>query len=307
MSDIAAGSLVKHVSLGIGKVVAIEATAVHVFFPQSEGHYAAKLRWPAARSLVTQDGIEPDPWLAGLTSFALDRESGRYALATNFVSHADAIAEFLKCFPQGFADEAYVGEGTGKRARASRWRAATSDWLDAFGGGQGERLLADGELREVIARALGVARRVTAVSGVIAHDLLVDALAPRDVVAEFFAALFGLLSAPSRTRPRCETLFRASAALGMTPSLAWPVATLFPAIAEPSRHVFLLPRWACGGAARLGCDLRYKPEPSWSTYDALCRFSEQLLEELRAHGARDHIDVVGFLHAIATRVPVRKR
>ena len=119
MSDIAAGSLVKHVSLGIGKVVAIEATAVHVFFPQSEGHYAAKLRWPAARSLVTQDGIEPDPWLAGLTSFALDRESGRYALATNFVSHADAIAEFLKRFPQGFADEAYVGEGTGKR-RARR-------------------------------------------------------------------------------------------------------------------------------------------------------------------------------------------
>src|SRR5690242_8164071 len=81
MTDIATGTLVKHVSLGIGKVVAVEPTAVHVFFPESEKRYAAKLRWPAARPLLTKDGVESNAWLEGLTSFALDAATGRYALA----------------------------------------------------------------------------------------------------------------------------------------------------------------------------------------------------------------------------------
>jgi hypothetical protein len=307
MTDIATGSLVKHVSLGIGKVVAVEATAVHVFFPHSEKRYAAKLRWPAASPLLTRDGVEPDAWLAGLTSFALDPKTGRYALAANFLTHDEAVAEFLKTFPKGFADPAYVGDGTGKRERASRWRAANAEWTQAFGGGQGERLVADGELREVIRRALRVGGHVTSVPGMIDQDVLAEALEPGDVVAAFFDALFGLLSVPSPARPRFEKLFTSSDALGVEPDLAWPMATLFPFVADPTRHVLLLPKSACAAAARLGCDLRYKPAPNWATYGALRGFSEQLLEELKVQGARDLIDIEGFLHAVGTPAPRKKR
>ncbi len=307
MTDIATGSLVKHVSLGIGKVVAVEATAVHVFFPQGEKRCAVKLRWPAARPLLTQDGVESDAWLAGLTSFALDPKTGRYALAANFLTHDEALAEFLKVFPQGFADPAYVGDGSGKRERASRWRAASSEWAQAFGGGQGERLLADGELREVVRRALRVGRHVIRVPGAFDEEALEEALGPGEVVAPFFDALFGLLSAPSPARPRFEKLFTASEALGVEPDLAWPMATLFPFVADPAHHVLLLPKAACGAAARLGCDLRYKPAPSWATYTALRAFSEQLLEKLRPQGARDFIDVEGFLHAVGTPASRKKR
>lgn len=307
MIDIANGSLVKHVSLGIGKVVAVEPTAVHVFFPQSEKRYAAKLRWPAAGALLTRDGVEPNAWLAGLTSFALDPKTGRYALAANFVSHADAIAEFLKTFPGGFADPAYVGDGSGKRERASRWRAASLEWTQVFGGGQADQLLADGELREVVRRALRVGRHVTSVPGAIDEDVLEEALEPGDVVEAFFGALFGLVSVPSPTRARFEKLFAAADALGVEPDLVWPVATLFPFVADPSRHVLLLPKPACGAAARLGCNLRYKPALNWVTYNAMRGFSEQLLEKLRPHGARDLIDVEAFLHALGTPAPRRKR
>jgi hypothetical protein len=307
MIEIANGSLVKHVSLGIGKVVAVEPTAVHVFFPQSEKRYAAKLRWPAAEPLLTQAGIEPDAWLAGLSSFALDPECGRYALAANFVSHADAIAEFLKVFPGGFADPTYVGDGGGKRERASRWRAASSEWIQALGGGQGDRLLDDGDLGEVVRRALRVGRHVTSVRGTVEQEALEEALEPTDVTLAFFRAVFGLLSLPSPARARFEKLFRASGALGVAPDLIWVTTTLFPFLADPSRHVLLLPRSTCGAAARLGCDLRFKPAPNWTTYNALRGFSEQLLEGLRVHGARDLIDVEVFLHTLATPVPRRKR
>ncbi len=303
MMDIATGSLVKHVSLGIGKVVAVEATAVHVFFPESEKRYAAKLRWPAARPLLTKDGVLANDWLEGLTSFSLDPTTGRYALAANFLSHDEAIAEFLKTYPLGFADPAYVGTGSGKRERASRWRAAGAAWAEAFGGGEGERLVAEGELREVVRRALRVAAHVTSIPGMVEQDVLEEALEPGDVVAGFFEALFAVLSAPSPTRPRFEKLFTTSDALGVPPDLAWPMTTLFPFVADPARHVLLLPKSACGTASRLGCDLRFKAAPNWATYGALRGFSEQLLEKLRAQGARDFVDVEAFLHALAVRRP----
>jgi hypothetical protein len=307
MTDIATGSLVKHSSLGVGKVVAVEATALHVFFPQTETCQAAKLRWPAARPFLTQDGVEHDAWLAGLTSFALDPKTGRYALASNFLSHDEAVAEFLRTYPRGFADPAYLGDGTRKRDRAAKWRAASAEWALVFGDGQGQRLMADGDPREVIRKALRIGRHVTSVPGSIDPEALAEALEPGDVSAAFFDALFGLLSVPSPARPRWDRLFAASDALGVEPALAWPMATLFPFLADPTRHVLLLPKAACSAAARLGCDLRYKPAPNWGSYSALRRFSEQLLEKLRAQGAADFVDVEAFLHAVATPVPRRKR
>ncbi len=303
MTDIAAGSLVKHVSLGIGKVVAVEATAVHVFFPESEKRYAAKLRWPAVRPLLTNDAVEPNAWLEGLTSFSLDPVTGRYALAANFLSHDEAIAEFLERYPQGFADPAHVGTGSGKRERGSRWRAANAEWIQAFGGGEGERLVAEGELRELVRRALRVGSHVSCIPGMIEQDALEEALEPGDVVAGFFEALFGVVSVPSPARARFEKLFAASDALGVDTDLAWPMATLFPFVAEPARQVLLLPKSTCGAATRLGCDLRFKPTPNWATYAALRGFSVQLLEKLRASGARDFIDLEAFLHTIAAKRP----
>lgn len=307
MAYIANGSLVRHVSLGVGKVVAVEPAAVHVFFPQSETRYAAKLRWPAAEPLLTQAGVDPDEWLAGLTSFALDPKTGRYALAESFISHADAIAEFLETYPQGFSDPAYVGDGSGKRERASRWRSASSEWTRALGGGQGERLLADGELHEVVRRALGVCQLAAGIRGVIERDALQEALEPGDIVATFFRALFGLLSAASPGRARFDKMCSATDALGVAPDLAWSVATLLPFLADPSRHMLLLPRSACSAAARLGCNLRYKPTPNWVTYNALRGLAEQLFDDLRAHGAHDLIDVEVFLHSVRAPTSRRKR
>ena len=64
--------------------------------------------------------------------------------------------------------------------------------------------------------------------------------------------------------------------------------------------MFLWPKFACGAAERLGCDLRYDPAPNWATYSALRTFAAKLLEELQASGARDFVDVEAFLYATAT-------
>jgi hypothetical protein len=300
VSALATGMLVQHSSLGIGKVIAVEPTAVHVFFPDSEKRYAAKLHLPTANALLRSEGIERNAWLEGLSSFSLDPVTRRYALAANWVTHDQAIADFRATYPLGFLDPAYVGTGSGKRERASRWRAARVEWTQALGEGQGERLLESGDVRELVRRAIRIERHVVLVPGTFEAGALAEAFRDEDAAGAFFEALLAVLSVPSPARARFEKLFAATAALDLEPALAWPVATLFPFIAEPGRQVFLWPKIACAATERLGCDLRFDPVPKWPTYSALRGFAAKLLEELQPSGARDYVDVEAFLYATAT-------
>lgn len=301
MSEIVKGMLVQHASLGVGKVVAVEATAVHVFFALSERRFAAKLRWPAASHLLSTEGVERNPWLEGLSSFALDAAEGRYALAANWMTHEQAIARFLADYPKGFDDPAYLGTASGaRRVRAPRWRAASAEWAAALGDGQAERLVAARDAKELVSRAARVEKHLALVPGTFEPGTLKRALVDPDAALSFFAAVLEALSA-APARARMEKLFAAAEALDVEPALAWPIATVFPFVADPARHVLFWPRVGCAAAERLGCDLRYDPTPNWATYAALRTFSARLLEGLEEHGARDFVDVEAFLHATASR------
>jgi hypothetical protein len=293
--------LVQHASLGVGKVVAVESTALHVFFPGAEKRFAAKLRWPASRLLLRTEDVERDSWLEGLTSFTLDAEAGRYALAASWMTHEQAIAQFRTEYPEGFADPAYVAVtgASARRVRAPRWRAACAEWAEAMGEGQGARLAADGDVRELVKRTVRLEKHLVLVPGTFEAGALKQALEDPETAGPFFTALFDVLAgAPARVRT--EKLFAAADALDVESALAWPIATLLPFLADPARHVFLWPRIACVAAERLGCDLRWDAAPNWATYAALRAFSAQLLAKLEPLGARDFVDVEAFLHATAS-------
>jgi len=302
LSDLANGILVRHVSLGVGKIVALEPFAAHVFFPAAEKRFATKLRLPDALSLLRTEGVVPDAWLQGLSAFTLDPETRRYALAATWLTHEQAIAQFVAAYPQGFADPRHAGPAgaAGKGGRAPRWRAAHEAWVRAFGEGEGERLVAAGNVRELVKRTLAVEKQVAALHPADEAGALAEALSDPSATELFYQRLFELLSVPSPSRARFDRLFAASAALAPSSEAAWVVATLLPFIAEPERQVFLRPGTACDAARRLGCDLRWDDTPNWATYSAFRTFSSSLLEELRPIGARDHVDVETFLHVTAT-------
>lgn len=79
MSDFSTGMVVRHSTLGIGKVVALEPTAVHVFFAEGERREAAKLRLAAAKVFMQPEPKARDERLDNLPPFALDPVTGRYA------------------------------------------------------------------------------------------------------------------------------------------------------------------------------------------------------------------------------------
>jgi hypothetical protein len=291
------GTLVHHKTLGIGKVVAVETNAVHVFFPESDRRFAAKLRLPAARGLLRTDGVERDTWLEGLTAFNLDAKMGRYALAPSWLTHDEAVEQFLAAFPGGFAGTAYT---SGKGARAPRWRAAQAAWAEAFGAAKGTEALESGDPKALARRALAVERPVAPLHPAVDEGAVKAALEDEEPARPFWAALAELLSVPSPSRARFEKLFAAARELPVEAAHQWLVATLFPFLASPGRHVLVRPKITCEAAARLGCDVGDDAAPNWTTYAAVRALYGQLLDKLGPLGAKDFTDVESFLHATAT-------
>jgi hypothetical protein len=302
MSALEKGMMVQHASLGLGKVVAVEDTAVHVFFAMSDARFATKLRLPMALALLTPTD-STNAWLSGLPGLAFDAKSGRYALAGTWLSHADAVARFLEVFPNGFADPSYAGDAADKRGRAVRWRRAQALYTETLGGGEGERLLAAGDVGALVERALGVERLVRPLHKDAEKVSFEEGLKNLDAARGYFAALFELLAAPAAEPSRFEALCAAVAALpvGASQEAGWPIVTLLPFIARPEVHMLLRPKFACDVGHRLGLELAYDPKPSWSTYSALLRSTELLLEKLRPLGARDHVDVDAFMNVVTAK------
>ena len=298
---LAAGSLVRHQTLGMGKVIAREATALHVFFPARDSRYAAKLRWPSVMPFLSQDGLDPDPWLEGLTSFAMDSTMGRYALSASFIGQDEAIATYLAEHPTAFRGSTSPRADSPRLDRAARWREACAQWTAVLGNKQADKLAGDGKYGELARRARRVAACAEPIPGMLETEVLEDAFETGEEVGRYFDALVSYLSVPSPARPRFEKLCAATNALGVPPEAAWPLVTFFPFVAVPSRHMVLVPRSSSAGASRLGCDLQQRAPPNWATYTRLRDLSNRLLEKLTLSGARDLVDVECFLHATGAR------
>jgi hypothetical protein len=301
MSGLENGMIVQHASLGLGKIVALEEKAVHVFFAMSDARFATKLRLPMALPLLAP-AATTNAWLSRLAGFAFDAKTGRYGLAGQWLSHADAAARFVEVFPKGFADPSY-GDGTDKRDRVTRWRRAHELYAETLGSGEGERLLAAGDVEGVVERALRVERTVRPLHKDAENASFEAALKDFEGARGYFAALLALLAAPAPERSRFEAL--AATAAGMAPGAPqearWPLVTLLPFVARPDLHMLLRPRFACEVGRRLGLELAFEPQPNWSTYSALLRSTELLLERLRPLGARDHVDVEAFMHVVTAK------
>ena len=303
MNDLVNGMLVQHTSLGVGRVVALEPNAVHVFFTGGDARFATKLRLPMALPML-QPAAGPDAWLSGLPGFALDAKTGRYGLGgTAWLSHAEAVERFVAVFPEGFEDPAYLADGPGKRERASHWRRAQATYAETLGGGEGERLLAAGDLGGLAERALRVERHVRSLQRDPEKVSFQGALRNLEATRPYFAALFELLAAEAPDEARFEALAAAVATMmpDAPPEARWPIVTLLPFVARPDLHLQLRPKVACIAAQRLALELAYQATPSWRTYSALLASAGGLLERLRPLGARDLVDVESFLQVVTTK------
>ncbi len=288
MKKLVLGMLVMHPKFGLGRIIKIDGNKAHVFFRDQESNRAIRIQVDSP--LLTAAEVASDPWLDNLPPF--DEVEGGLQLSEKRITQGQALAKFKRLFPKGFDDPLYLGDDK-IGERNYKWEKH-QEFVELLGRGQGERLLADGDLPELIRRT----RRVTStnMTSIYEKGAFGDALVGGDETRRYFQTFFKLLA----DGPSEATVSPYYAAIEGLPQskgrvATWPVATLMPFLAEPDRHMFLKPEITQEAEARLGFHLSYKPHPNWLTYKKLLELAELLMLELRPLGARDYIDVQSFM------------
>lgn len=113
-----------------------------------------------------------------------------------------------------------------------------------------------------------------------------------------YELLYGRRSPAGKFEAWCEVL--AALPRRQTRVLTHPVATIFPFIAQPDRHIFLKPNTTKNAAREYGFPFNYSSRPSWEVYASLLEFAERIRTDQKDLGPRDMIDLQSFIWVLGS-------
>jgi hypothetical protein len=203
-----------------------------------------------------------------------------------------AKRRFKEIFPRGFRDETYLAW-----ERDYKWDAHRA-WVELLGPTEWKHLLAQGAHAEVAARIARLyARSKLNMLAIYEWMALREALEDRAGGRALAEGLYELIHGAGPFGSRLERFTGLLDALPQrqTRLAKWPVATLFPFVALPKKHLILKPRLMKRAAERFHFDLQYQSRPNAGTYEAMMSFVDWLRRELASWKPRDLIDLQGFI------------
>lgn len=202
---------------------------------------------------------------------------------------------FLRFFPSAFRDQRYIDwEETYKMNAHYLWHELLGE--ETF-----RSLLRSRDHQEIATRALKVESKTNFLFS-FEKIALRDALKERDGAITFAEGLFQLLH---ERGPLKERFVQWIVSVGDLPRkksrvLSWPVLTLFPYIAQPSKHIIMKPTAMMKAAIELGYDLDYSSKPNFQTYERLLHLSDLMKRELSDLKPKNHMDTQAFLWVIGS-------
>jgi hypothetical protein len=198
--------------------------------------------------------------------------------------------KFLRFFPGGFRDEAYLDW-----ERDYKW-AAHERWTEALGEGEFRQLVEQERFSEIALRAVRVESRTNLLFS-FEKMALRDAVRTPRGAEQFALGLFDWLHGSGDPSARFDTWCGVIAALPrrQTRVLTWPLATVFGFLAQPARHFFLKPMVTRAAAREYGFDFGYTSRPGADAYDRLLGFARIVRRDLSDLRPRDMIDIQSFL------------
>lgn len=290
-TELRLGTLVEHPARpewGPGRVVRVHGDRVEVFFRDHEDSAAKK--FPA--ELLRVCAVQADPVLDNLPE--LVECGGKLALTRDRITVAQAKQQFLRRFPEGFQDPAFIG--TPKEGeRTYKW-LAHERYGEHFSGGRGRGLLARGAMDKLVGllgKVMGGASNLMALTEQIAFK---QGLGDPVSAEAYFRTLFDLVEGgPSEGSFTKHAQAVASLpASGATHTDKWTIVTVLPFLARPDTFMFVKPGNINKASTALAFDVRYDPSPNWPTYERVLRLAQVYREQLADLGARDFIDVQSF-------------
>jgi hypothetical protein len=285
--------LVRHPTLGLGKIVHVSGNAVRIYFrdfPEKQPGDALKLIDLRHCQLKVAE-VQSDPWLDNIPPLV----DGKMFLSKPRLTVEQQISLFKNRYPHGFKDPSYL------KQRDRYWNAHLA-YVEQIGNGLGLKTLKQDSLAKLggqVRRVLGKSKYLNKYEALAFHDAIGDNNAA--VAHKFFECLFTLVEEPQLIKANLDPYFAAVCELpwsGPKLSATWPVSTILPYLADPSRFVLLQPEVTKQAAERYPFNLMYDPEPNSRTYEQLLILCDNLLAVLTPLGARDYMDVQAFIWAV---------
>lgn len=198
--------------------------------------------------------------------------------------------KFLKFFPHGFQDEAYLDW-----ERGYKWKAHER-WREQLGDGELRRLVQERAYDEVARRAVQIESRTNLLFS-FEKMALRDGVKSMAGAKRFAESLLDFLHGDESEQERFSRWARAIGDLPrrQTRVLTWPVTTVFGFIGAPERHLFVKPNVMRRAAEAYEYDVEYTSRPGWATYASMLGFAERVRQDLHDLKPRDMIDIQSFL------------
>ncbi len=291
---LAVGTLVlnsKKPDWGPGKVVHVQGDLTHVVFRDVPGREAKGIRTDHVRLEVAPE--QHDEILDNLPP--VQRVGEKYVLPAERVTVKQAIASFKDRFPDGFRDQGYIGT-TAQRSERRYKIEAHQHYVKDLGGSQFRELLSR-DPAELSRRAMRCVGRVNLLYPV-EQAALRDALADVGAARRFFESLLAVLEDPAVSETTFGPYFKSVVDLPAEKArvASWPVATILPFLAQPTRHLFIKPSITVKAADRLAFNLNYRAEPNWLTYASALKMADIYRQHLAHLLPEDLIDIQSFFY-----------
>jgi hypothetical protein len=280
--------LVRHPTLGLGKVFAVDGNRVTVFFKDQKENPSRKVL--ADRLELAE--IQKDP----LARSSRHRARG-WGEAPDVPHSRGSIEKFLRRYPTGFTTD--PSSAYWKDERGYKWEAHVA-WNQLLDRATFKELLDAGNFREIVSRATRVITPVTLISP-FEKVALHDEVQTPEAAKAFAVSAYEFLSGKGPDEVRFIRLIETLQNMRQpkTPTARWSIATIVPFLARPDRYIFLKPEVTKEAAERRGFALNYKPFPNWLTYSCLLELARILMTELRDLKPRDMIDIQSFIWVTA--------
>jgi hypothetical protein len=129
---------------------------------------------------------------------------------------------------------------------------------------------------------------------------LAAALSTTSGAKSFAFGLYNLLYSNGSEQERFENFAQVCARLAPPEGglFTWQIVTVFAAIAQPRRHVFIKPVITRQAAIKYGFPFDYQPAPTWSTYSSMLDFAACLRADLSDLKPRDLLDIHAFISTL---------
>lgn len=271
---------------GPGKVLSIEGSNAHVYFPRAQPASAHESVKRMSMSCLEVTDSPADPWLFHLPPFI----DGKFNVQSSPITFEQAIKQFREKYPRGFDDPEYLDD-----ERNYKWDAHTSFTSALARLEQNSSELTPELIDDIIKIFTSEINLLSQYEQMALREGFQDVTAATRV----FSNLLDFVKEPDFDVSTFINYKEAIESLPAKPGRARvatsPILTVFPFIAAPDRFMFLKPEVTKQAADRLLFDLRYDSSLNWMTYSQLLNMSKLLFDRLRALGARDLIDVQSFI------------